>query len=178
MPKNHHSPEDYGQLLSQERLKELFYYHPESGDFVRLVRTANCTRVGEQAGYLRKEDGYMAIRIAGVNHLSHRLAVLYMTGKYPTEFADHKDTVKHHNWWSNIRQATRPQNGRNRGAQKNNKSTGHKDIYYRASSRRFHVNINATGRKQFFGSFRTLAEALARRDQVLPQVHGEFARTG
>jgi len=37
-------------MISQERLKQVLYYHPESGDFVWLEKTSIRTRIGDQAG--------------------------------------------------------------------------------------------------------------------------------
>jgi hypothetical protein len=151
-------------MLTQAELKRLFYYHPESGDFVRLVRTANCNRVGDQAGWqLSEKSPYLVINVAGTEYLAHRLAYFYMTGTW-VEFIDHEDTVKHHNWWSNLRPASKPQNSYNRGPQANN-AIGHKNITQRRD--RFHVNIVVAGKKKFLGSFKSLDEALAKRDSCL-----------
>lgn len=88
--------------LTQERLKELFKYDPETGLFTRLVSTNNRVKVGDVAGNARA-DGYIKIRVDFDMHYAHRLAWLYMTGEWPTQKIDHISGDKSDNRWSNLR---------------------------------------------------------------------------
>jgi hypothetical protein len=98
--------------LTQERLKELFKYDPETGLFIRLVSTNNRVKVGDIAGNARA-DGYIKIRVDFDMHYAHRLAWLYMTGKWPTQKIDHISGDKSNNRWGNLRDVSVAENCQN-----------------------------------------------------------------
>lgn len=163
-------------MLTLERLKEVLYYHPESGDFVWIALTGATTNieVGTQAGTLGPQ-GYITIQVNGRLYRAHRLARFYVEGVWPTHMVDHKDTVKHHNWWSNIRHATRSQNGFNRRLYRNSKSKL-KNIHWCERDQRYLVQIRIDGVQKCVGRFKTVDEAVAKRDAIVPNAYGEFAR--
>jgi len=147
-------------MLTQERLKELFYYNPETGDFTRLVRTANNTKVGDIAGSLRT-DGYLCITIDFQHYYSHRLAVLYMTGLFPENDIDHINGIKHDNKWLNLRKCNDSQNKQNqKKAQKNNNSTRLLGVYPHSSNNgTFVAQIKLNRKSKYLGIFKTKEEA-------------------
>lgn len=107
-------------MLTQDRLKELIYYDPETGVFTRLVRTTNRVHVGDVAGTI--DQGYRRIRLLGICYSAHRLAFLYMIGRFPTDKADHINGIRSDNRWANLREATHSINAQNqRRPQKRNK---------------------------------------------------------
>jgi hypothetical protein len=161
-------------LVTQERLKELLYYHPESGDFVWLVQPSQGTKAGTQAGCFRR-DGYICITIGRKRLAAHRLAVLYMTGFWPTEEVDHGDGVKHHNWWGNLREATHSQNQFNRGAYSNS-SSKIKNVRWYPNYGKYVVDVRANKKQYHVGYFDTVEEAIAARDVKTAELHGDFAR--
>jgi hypothetical protein len=96
-------------MLTQERLKELLHYNPETGMFTRLVSLSNRTPVGSEAGGVSAQ-GYTVIRVdGGGSHMASKLAVLYMTGIYPGT-VDHINRDPGDDRWCNLRQASRHQN--------------------------------------------------------------------
>lgn len=98
--------------LTQERLKELFKYDPETGLFTRLVSTNNRVKIGDVAGNARA-DGYIKIRVDFDMHYAHRLAWLYMTGEWPTQKIDHISGNKSDNRWKNLRDVSIATNAQN-----------------------------------------------------------------
>lgn len=105
--------------LTAEFLHKLFSYDPASGIIVRRVSTGGA-KAGEAAGCMRS-DGYMQISINRIKYQSHRVAWVLMTGYWPTNFIDHKNSVRNDNRWDNLREATDAQNQQNqRRAQKHN----------------------------------------------------------
>ena len=109
-------------ILTQERLKELLHYEPETGIFTRLKRTSNRIKIGDVAGGLNG-GGYIQIRLFGKLQQAHRLAWLYMTGSMPEHEIDHKNSDKSDNCWSNLRDVTHQQNSHNqRSHHSNNKN--------------------------------------------------------
>ena len=91
--------------LTAARLRKMLHYDPETGVFTRLW-TGNVTGCPDAKGYLR-------IAADGRSYRAHRLAVLYMTGAWPSEQIDHINQVRTDNRWSNLRPATNGENGAN-----------------------------------------------------------------
>lgn len=113
-------------MLTQERLRELMTYEPETGIFTCNVRrTKNgkmSRRGGKPAGAVDKSIGYIIIGIDYEKYYAHRLAWFWMRGEWPTDKVDHEDTDGTNNKWSNLRDASQAQNGMNRGVPSNNKA--------------------------------------------------------
>lgn len=162
-------------MLRQNRLKELLYYNLSSGDFVWLVSASNAIKVGSQAGSPDK-DGYIIIQIDGKKYKAHRLAWLYVHGTWPENEIDHENTIKHHNQISNLRPATHAENLANTPHRAVNKLKV-KNIHYVARTNRYILQMMLDGKKKHLGCFRTLEEAVTKRDTVASQQHGKFSRT-
>jgi len=145
-------------MLTQERLKELLHYSPETGLFTRIIKSAKKVNIGDIVGYLDKSHGYITISIDYTNYYAHRLAFLYMTGKFPKDQVDHIDGIKHHNKWLNLRDANNSENQQNqKKAFKNNKSTGVLGVY--SSGENFITKIGINGKQKYLGTFKTIEEA-------------------
>lgn len=97
--------------ITCSELRELLHYDPETGLFTnRRHRSANAPQ-GKVAGTL--VDGYVKVNINGKIYAAHRLAVLYMTGKWPANEVDHRNMQRDDNRWSNLREVTRLENKQN-----------------------------------------------------------------
>lgn len=164
--------------LTQEYLKSILYYHPESGDWIWLEKTSNYSykmKLGIQAGTL--VNGYIIIQINNKNYKSHRLAWFYMTGEWPPEQVDHIDELsehRHHNWWSNLRLANKQQNGANRGLPKNNTS-GYKGVCWKKAFQKWVTVIQVNGKKKFLGYFDSKHDAARAYNEAAILYFGEFA---
>ena len=101
-------------MLTQARLKELLHYDPETGAFTWRVDRTNGRRAGDLAGSTR--EGHITIGVEGTQYYAHRLAVLYMTGKWPKAgmHVDHINRQKADNRWCNLRVVSHSKNMRNR----------------------------------------------------------------
>ena len=103
--------------ITQAQLKELLEYDHETGVFTwrrRAVhrqqdKTWNTRFAGKTAG-MPNQDGYLIITIWGRHYRAQRLAFLYMTGAFPSDFSDHVDGDRANNRWVNLREATNQQN--------------------------------------------------------------------
>jgi hypothetical protein len=122
--------------LDQGTIRRLLHYDPTTGAFTWLHRAEgpkrwNTRYAGKPAGYAwsppNSQVTYRAIRVFDWPFLAHRLAWLYMTGEWPDAEVDHEDLDGLNNRWSNLRQATKAQNGANRVANKRSK-TGVKGV--------------------------------------------------
>ena len=116
--------------LTQERLKELLHYDPETGVFRWKVDRPKGVKIGNKAGTL-DQDGYRKISLDGKRFYAHRLVWLYVHGEFPFDQIDHKNRVPDDNRLVNLRQAT---SGENRA---NSKTThlGMKGAYFHKRKR-------------------------------------------
>lgn len=107
-------------MLTQERLKHLLRYNPETGVFTWLVLPKR-TRSNKGDIFGTWDRGYFVGQVDGVLYKLHRLAFLYMTGAFPPEQVDHINGVRSDNRWCNLRVCNNAENNQNRGRQANNK---------------------------------------------------------
>jgi len=98
--------------LTQERLKELLYYDPETG-FFYWKKCGLKAKVGDIAGY-KDIKGYIHIGVENKSYLAHRLAFLYMKGHFPKGEVDHIDINPSNNKWKNLRDVSHWVNMKNR----------------------------------------------------------------
>lgn len=159
-------------MITQERLKEVLDYDPESGEFRWKANRKNAIPVGGVAGSTHR-TGYRQIKIDGILHKSHRLAWLYMYGEMPTLSLDHIDGNKSNNRIANLRQATKSQNGYNQGRQRNN-TTGYKGVT--KSGNCWLAQIRNNGVPMRLGRFPSPELAYAAYCDAANKFHGEFAR--
>jgi hypothetical protein len=159
-------------LLTQEMLKELLHYDPETGIFTWRTSGRGRRKSG-MAGVLRA-DGYRNITIAGRVILSHRLAWLYMTGKWPKHYIDHINGVKGDNRWVNLREANLKENGRNRVGRKNT-SSRYKGVFRCSENLAWIAQLRGGGSRGYLGRFTCEHEAALAYNQAAEKHHGVFA---
>ena len=143
-------------MITQERLKEVLDYNPDSGIF-RWIESAGNVPAGAEAG-TSTDEGYIQIRIDGRGYLAHRLAVLYTDGYLPELTVDHVDRVPWHNWRLNLREASNQCQSRNCGMSKNNTS-GVKGVYWDAWNGKWRAQIMIDGRQKNLGGYNTVLDA-------------------
>lgn len=137
--------------LTQERLKELLHYNPDTGEFTWNKNVSSTGRIGCNAGCVATH-GYVVIRIDKRLYLAHRLAALYMDGKFPSDMIDHIDSIKSHNAWTNLRYANRSQNSQNKiSAQSNNKKSGLLGVYWNEQNKKWGAKVNVDMKQRFAG---------------------------
>lgn len=140
-------------MITQERLKELFSYCPDSGVITRLSsnKAAGCISV----------RGYWAIKIDGVLYKSHRLAFLYMLGEFPLA-TDHINGDKLDNRWCNLRNVDQAENCKNRRLGDDSLS-GVIGVTWNIRNKNWRVRISANKREFNLGSYSDLFEAACAR---------------
>lgn len=139
------------KMPTQSRVKEILNYDPESGRFTYLKNDkTNRQRAGMTAGYINQR-GYRKILIDGKYYFAHRIAWLYVYGRWPLIAIDHINRVKDDNRISNLREATHSLNNRNKGGVKG----------YHAHYGRWQAAISINGRQFALGTFDTPEEARA-----------------
>jgi hypothetical protein len=147
--------------ITQARLQELLHYDPATGIFTWLVATNNRRHVGEVAGSLRP-DGYIQLKVDSRMYRAHRLAWMYMTGKWPVADTDHVKGVRHDNRWKKLREASRAMNCQNRRHPHSNNSSGRLlGVSRRNGTGGFQARIRVDGKERRLGTFQTAAIAHA-----------------
>ncbi len=161
--------------ITAERLRELLIYDPDTGAFTRRMMLIGRCPVGSIAGS-KNRLGYQQLILDHQSYLAHRIAWLYMYGRWPQGELDHVNGNRSDNRLSNIREATRGNNRANSGVGKNNKS-GLKGAYWHVAAQRWSSSITVDGSKRWLGLFDTAEAAHAAYASAAKTFHGTFART-
>jgi len=156
-------------MITQELLKELLHYDPETGIFVWKKKISCKVIVGGIAG--SKTNGYLEIGIFGKSYKAHRLAWLYIFGVWPNFDIDHKDSIKHHNWIDNLREVTKSGNQQNQiRAQRSNK-TGFLGVSFHKTNGKYRAVITVNNKQKFIGLYETPEDAHAAYVSVKRKLH-------
>ncbi|MFC0666224.1 HNH endonuclease [Azotobacter chroococcum] len=148
-------------MLESSRLRELFDYNAETGVFIRKVRTTNNVKVGQVAGCIRP-DGYLGIYVDNQSYQAHRLAWLYVHGRWPDGQIDHINGIRTDNRIANLRDVSHVENGRNQRLARNNTS-GVNGIHWFKRRNKWRVEITVDRKKRHIGYFENLEDAVAAR---------------
>lgn len=147
-------------MITQNRLRELLQYAPETGEFMWRVSHPRA-KVGAIAG-ATDHYGYVVIRLDGHLYKAHRLAWLYVHGVWPSKNIDHINRVKNDNRVENLRLADQSINMHNVDVRVNSKS-GVAGVTWRADRKKWNARIKV-GYKNFnLGLFDDVAAAVAAR---------------
>lgn len=158
-------------MLTQERVRELFDYNPETGDLIRRVSKAN-RPAGSVAGSVNAR-GHVNIQVDGKLYAAHQLVFLYHHGWLPQEI-DHENRVKTDNRIGNLRPATSSQNKGNIELLRNN-SSGYRGVSRNARSGKWHAQIKIHGKQTYLGRADTPEQAAVIYNQAAREHFGEFA---
>lgn len=132
-------------------------YDPLSGQFTWISPTSNRVKVGDIAG-VKRHDGYVRIRVSGVNYYAHRLAWLFVYGNWPAINIDHINGDPSDNRVVNLRECNQTENHQNKIKQKNN-SSGYTGVYYHKGAKKWMSYININGKRKHLGLFDNLHSA-------------------
>ena len=161
-------------MLNAEQLRDLLSYDPNTGEFLWKRTLSPNALAGSVAGSMRPR-GYRQIRISGRYYFAHRLAWLYMRGRWPSHEIDHINMDCRDNRFVNLREATRSENARNAGIRSTNTS-GFKGVTWDKSRGKWLAHIKLNGREIHLGRHKTPEEAHAAYCKGAEKHHGEFAR--
>lgn len=143
-------------MLTQERLKELLDYDPDTGIFLwKVSRYSEC--IGKEAGSVAITDGYRRIALDGKKYLAHRLAWLFVYGVWPTNQIDHIDHNKSRNKISNLRDVTNGENQQNQIKPQKHNHAGKLGVRHRNG--KYQAQIKIDGKSKHLGSYSTADEA-------------------
>ena len=159
---------DLEDAITSEYLNEIFSY-TESTGILRNKRVQRGIQYGQEAG---NNGVYSSVRIQGRVFRVHRVIWCMVYGTWPSDLIDHINGDRRDNRLSNLREATRAMNARNKKAPPN--KTGHRNVSWRESKGCYRVKIMMNG-KRYEWSRAKLEDAveLARAKRV--ELHGEYA---
>jgi len=152
-------------MITQERLKELVRYNPDTGIFTWKVSTSSRAKVGAVAGHPNKRDGYIDMHVDGYAERAHRFVFIYMTGSLPKGRSDHISGVRDDNRWVNLRDATASENNKNARISKNNTS-GFNGVVWNKKINKWQSQIRVNYKSINLGYYVDFNKAVAARRQA------------
>lgn len=157
--------------LTQARLRELLDYDPATGLFVRRAVEGLQERWHDKpAGYVLR--GYLVITVDGRKYRAHRLAWLYIHGKWPEQEIDHRDGNKLNNRIANLRDVSHTVNGENRRqGEANGTGGGLIGASWFKARNKWMAQITVNRKQRYLGLFDTAEEAHAAYVQAKRQLH-------
>ena len=162
--------------LSHEHLLEILDYDPETGLFTWKKQMSPKALKGSVAG-THDGDGYIVVRIYGYGYRAHRLAIFYMTGKWPVKITDHKNGVRDDNTFSNLREASFSENSRNQ-KKKVGRENCCKGVFWYATKQKWRTVLKLNGKTVTQRCFDNLEDAEKHVRQLRSELHGDFANHG
>ena len=161
----------YRPMPTQESLKALYHYDPETGIFTRAVSRRRW-KAGSECGTLA--GGYISINVDGTVYRAHRLAWVYMTGLEPKLDIDHINGIRTDNRWANLREANPSQNAINTPKRKNNRC-GLKGVSFDSRRGLYRARIQKEHKGHWLGYFSSAAAAHEAYSAAAMVAFGPFA---
>lgn len=152
----------------EDEIKRRLDYHPRTGKFTWRVPTR---RSHPRVGTINT-NGYVQFNLCRKSILGHRVAWLLTYGVWPDGEIDHINGDRADNRLSNLRLATRAENMRNRGVNRNNK-VGLKGVG--RIGKKWRARIMRNGKTFHIGVFESAEEANDAYARAAERLHEEFA---
>jgi hypothetical protein len=142
------------ELITQERLKSLLVYDPNTGVF--------CWRKNNKLAGTLHATGYWRVQIAGRPYLAHRLAWLYTYGCFSNFNVDHINHDRQDNRILNLRIVTRSENQHNR-KRRTQSSSGFLGVSWFKPKNKWRAYIKANNKRHHLGWFSNVEDAVQAR---------------
>lgn len=149
-------------MITQDQLKEVLHYCPETGVFTWLQGRHKGAEAGSIRIHTRTGKSYRTVGVFGLSYQAHRLSFLYITGAFPEDQVDHIDGNGCNNVWRNLRAVTRAENAMNRRKPVNNTS-GTTGVCWFKPYEKWHARIVLDGCTKHLGYFHSKEDAITAR---------------
>ena len=150
--------------MTQEYLKSLLDYNPETGKFIWRVNNKNYVKSGSEAGWI-DSYGYRVIGIDKKGYKGHRLAWLWYYGTLPEDQIDHINHNPDDNRIENLREVSNQENHKNLSRPRNNTS-GHVGVHWCKKAKKWCASIQPNGKKIYLGYFKEKEDAIKTRKEA------------
>ncbi len=145
--------------MDQIELKRLLRFDPQSGEFRWKVDRGGGAKAGDIAGG-SNSCGYWKIWVCGRSYYAHRLAWLYVHGRWPAFEIDHIDGNGMNNALDNLREASSGENKENRRrVRSDKKSKGRIGVRWVKEKGKWASRIQRHGKSRHLGYFDTEGDA-------------------
>jgi hypothetical protein len=148
--------------LTPEEVRSAFLYDAASGKF--FLRES-----GAEVG-TTDLAGYAKIGFRGTQYLTHRLAWLYVYGRWPS-IIDHIDGDPSNNALANLREVTHSQNLANAPAFPSSR-TGIRGVHYHPRAKKYRVQLTRGWKCHHGGYFDTIEEAALAAERLSIELSG------
>lgn len=155
-------------MLTQKRLKELLTYNVNTGVFVWNERRGGSALKGSVAGAL--SQGYRNIQVDKKTFQAHRLAWLYVHGKFPDKDLDHINLKRDDNRISNLREVNDSENKQNQRKYSTNTS-GYKGVSWSKSRNKWSAGICVNYKTISLGYFDKIEDAAKAYEDAANKFH-------
>ncbi len=146
------------QIMTAQRVKELFHYDADTGLFTRFP-AKNIRRGQNCVGTINR--GYLRIKIDYKLYSAHRLAWLYVHGEWPNDQIDHINGDMADNRISNLRAATNSQNKQNARKARSDSRSGLIGAMWDSQKNKWRAEILVDGKRKHLGYFEQAEQAHA-----------------
>jgi hypothetical protein len=106
--------------------------------------------------------------------MAHRLAWLYVHGKYPTDAIDHVNRERDDNRISNLRECQNWQNSANRSMRADN-SSGIRGVHFSKKKKKWVAMIGDKGSRKYLGIYESKESAHQAYKAASETLYGEFS---
>jgi len=113
----------YKDLPRADYLRSIFNYNKKTGKLIWKKKTANCVKIGTEAGFVSGRTGRLQVSIKGEVFYVPRIIWKMVKGRIPNyKQIDHDDRNPLNNAWDNLSLKTQSENMKNSSLQRNNTS--------------------------------------------------------
>lgn len=148
--------------LTQDRVKELFDYDPDTGVLTRKITTLANAIKGHVAGF--SGGDYLQVSVKKIHYKIHRIIWLWVYGDLPVE-VDHENHIGTDNRLCNLHAVDHKQNTRNQKKRSTNAS-GVMGVSWEQSRGKWRSGIMVDGRSIFLGYFNDIGKAAGARKKA------------
>jgi hypothetical protein len=144
-------------LITQDRLKYLLTYNPDTGVFTRKTKFRNLA-ANSVVGCVGA-GGYLQCSLDSKMYKMHRLAWLYVYGRWPADQIDHINHIVTDNRINNLREVSCAENHQNR-ARRTKSSSGYLGVGWHKRDCCWQAHIEIGGKRHHLGYYARLPDAI------------------
>ena len=149
-------------MITQEELKKLFNYDPETGVLYRSIDSGMGGRFKKGSPVGSKSHGYLTTRVNNKLLRVHRIIWKLLYNEEPEQI-DHINGIRDDNRLCNLRPATNQLNSMNKAMRYDNTS-GINGIRFQDNAWRADIRVN--GKARYLGRYKTKEEAIKARKEA------------